>query len=69
LTILDKYRVGGIGTVICGRVVTGTLKAGTKVMFAPSNNPALEVKSVERHNQSIKIAVPGDIIGFNMIDW
>mmetsp|Transcript_27234 Transcript_27234/g.37886 ORF Transcript_27234/g.37886 Transcript_27234/m.37886 type:complete len:450 (+) Transcript_27234:163-1512(+) len=61
----DVYKIGGIGTVPVGRVETGVLKPGMIVTFAPPMITT-EVKSVEMHHESLKQAVPGDNVGFNV---
>lgn len=48
-----------------GRVETGVLKPGMKVVFAPTG-VSTEVKSVEMHHESLPEAVPGDNVGFNV---
>lgn len=65
LPLQDVYKIGGIGTVPCGRVETGLLKPGMNVTFAPSGHSS-EVKSVEMHHQAITEAGPGDNVGFNV---
>lgn len=65
LPLQDVYKIGGIGTVPVGRVETGILKPGMKVIFAPSK-VTTDVKSVEMHHQSIPQAIPGDNVGFNV---
>ena len=65
LPLQDVYKIGGIGTVPVGRVETGILKPGMKVIFAPSN-VTTEVKSVEMHHESMLEAIPGDNVGFNV---
>jgi elongation factor 1-alpha len=47
--IQDIYTITGIGTVPVGRVETGVLKPGDKLVFMPSNKSA-EVKSIEMHH-------------------
>merc|ERR1712107_868510 len=64
-TLLDVYKIGGIGTVPVGRVETGVLKPGMVVTFAPAQ-VTTEVKSVEMHHTSMPQAVPGDNVGFNV---
>ncbi len=65
IPIQDVYSISGVGTVPVGRVETGVLKTGDKVIFMP---PAVsgEVKSIEMHHEPIPEAVPGDNIGFNV---
>merc|ERR1712072_1346694 len=65
LPLQDVYKIGGIGTVPVGRVETGILKAGMKVVFAPPMVET-EVKSVEMHHETLEQAVPGDNVGFNV---
>lgn len=65
LPIQDVYSITGIGTVPVGRVESGILKKGDKVIFMPSNVSG-EVKSIEMHHEEIPEAKPGDNIGFNI---
>jgi len=65
LPIQDVYSITGVGTVPVGRVETGILKAGDKVVFMPSGKVG-EVKSIEMHHESVPQAEPGDNIGFNL---
>jgi elongation factor 1-alpha len=63
--INDVYSIKGVGTVPVGRVETGIMKAGQKVMFMPPAKEG-EVKSIEMHHEMMDQAVPGDNIGFNI---
>ena len=65
IPIQDVYSITGIGTVPVGRVETGVLKVGEKVIFEPSNVSG-EVKSIEMHHEPLQEANPGDNIGFNV---
>ena len=65
IPVQDVYTITGIGTVPVGRVETGVLKPGMKVVFMPANKTA-EVKSIEMHHASIPIAEPGDNIGMSL---
>ncbi len=65
LPIQDVYSITGVGTVPVGRVETGILKAGDKIIFMPSNVTG-EVKSIEMHHEQAPEAMPGDNIGFNV---
>lgn len=65
LPIQDAYNITGIGLVPVGRVETGVLKPGDRVVFEPSGAVG-EVKSVEVHHQQISEAKPGDNVGFNV---
>ncbi|MHA1298241.1 MAG: translation elongation factor EF-1 subunit alpha [Candidatus Helarchaeota archaeon] len=63
--IQDVYKISGVGTVPVGRVETGIMKVGDKIIIMP---PALttEIRSIEMHHEQQKQAVPGDNIGFNI---
>jgi len=65
IPIQDVYSITGVGTVPVGRVETGVLKVGDRVIFMPPNKVG-EVKSIEMHHQRIEKAIPGDNIGFNV---
>jgi elongation factor 1-alpha len=65
LPVQDVYTITGIGTVPVGRVETGTLKVGEKIIFLPSGKSG-EVKSIEMHHESVTQAEPGDNVGFNV---
>jgi elongation factor 1-alpha len=65
LPVQEVFSITGFGTVPVGRVETGVMKPGDKVIFMPSNVTA-EVKSIEMHHQQLPQAVPGDNVGFNV---
>jgi elongation factor 1-alpha len=65
LPIQDVYSITGIGTVPVGRVETGVMKVGQKVVFQPSD-VAGEIKSIEMHHEQMQEAFPGDNVGFNV---
>ena len=65
LPIQDVYTITGIGTVPVGRVESGKIKGGDKLVFMPSGKTG-EVKSVEMHHEVVPEAKAGDNIGFNV---
>jgi elongation factor 1-alpha len=65
IPVQDAYTISGIGTVPVGRVETGVMKPGDKIIFMPAKAVG-EVKSIEMHHQEVKEAVPGDNIGWNV---
>ena len=69
LPIQDVYSISGIGVVPVGRIETGVLKIGQKVVFVPGREgkgvPG-EVKSIEMHHEQVQEAIPGDNVGFNV---
>ena len=67
--IQDVYSITGVGTVPVGRVETGVMKPGDKIIFLPSTQPhgvIGEVKSIEMHHETIPKAEPGDNVGANI---
>jgi len=65
LPIQDVYSITGVGTVPVGRVETGKMKAGDKIIVMPSGAIG-EIKSIETHHQQMESAEAGDNIGFNL---
>lgn len=65
IPIQDVYSIRGVGTVPVGRVETGVLEVGKRVLFMPIGLSG-EVKSIETHYTKIPKAEPGDNIGFNV---
>ncbi len=65
IPIQDVYTIQGVGTVPVGRVETGVLKQGDKLIFEPSGAEG-EVKTIEMFHKKQPDAKPGDNIGFNV---
>ncbi|MBU0536393.1 MAG: translation elongation factor EF-1 subunit alpha [Nanoarchaeota archaeon] len=69
LPIQDVYNITGIGVVPVGRVETGVMKIGDKIVAVPGREGKGvhgEVKSMEMHHEQLQQAEPGDNIGFNI---
>jgi len=69
LPIQDVYNITGIGVVPVGRVETGVMKVGDKIIIVPAREGKGiegEVKSIEMHHEQIPLAEPGDNVGFNV---
>ncbi|MAG50750.1 hypothetical protein CL621_03900 [archaeon] len=69
LPIQDVYNITGIGVVPVGRVETGVMKLGDKVVVVPGREGKGvegEVKTIEMHHEQLQQAEPGDNIGFNV---
>merc|ERR1712147_221795 len=67
LPLQDVYKISGIGTVPVGGVETGVIKPGMTVCFGPLG-VTTEVKSVEMHHEQVDEAIPGDNVGFNVMN-
>ena len=63
--IQDVYSIKGVGMVLVGRVETGKMKPGDKIIIEPAHKQA-EVKSIEMHHEALPEAKAGDNIGFNV---
>ena len=69
LPLQDVYNIPGIGVVPVGRVETGIMKVGQKVIVVPARDGkgvTGECKTIEMHHEQIKEAIPGDNIGFSV---
>ncbi len=69
MPIQDVYTITGIGTVPVGRIETGVMKVGDKVVIMPAregNGVRGEVKSIEMHHESVPEAEPGDNVGISV---
>jgi len=69
MPVQDVYDITGIGTVPVGKIVTGVMKVGQKVMVLPGRTGkgiAGEVKTIEMHHETIPQADAGDNVGINV---
>ncbi|MGE0792989.1 MAG: translation elongation factor EF-1 subunit alpha [Candidatus Woesearchaeota archaeon] len=69
MPIQDVYNITGIGVVPVGRIETGILKLGDKVMAMPGREgtgvPG-ECKTIEMHHEQMQQAGPGDNVGISV---
>ena len=69
MPIQDVYEITGIGTVPVGKVETGIMKVGQKVIILPGRTGkgvAGEIKTVEMHHEAMNEALAGDNVGVNV---
>ncbi|MBD3303971.1 translation elongation factor EF-1 subunit alpha [Candidatus Woesearchaeota archaeon] len=69
LPIQDIYNIKGIGTVPVGKIETGVMKVGDKIVIVPGREGKGvkgEVKTIEMHHNAVDKAGPGDNVGFNV---
>jgi len=69
MPIQEVYNIKGIGVVPVGRIETGVMKPGDKIIAIPGREGkgvSGEVKSIEMHHEMLKQAVPGDNVGVNV---
>jgi len=69
MPLQDVYEITGIGTVPVGKIETGIMKVGQKVIILPGRSgkgiPG-EVKTIEMHHESMPEALAGDNVGINI---
>lgn len=58
-------KITGVGTVATGRVATGVIKPGDKIIINPPQIKTVAA-SIEMHHTKLDQAVPGDNIGINL---
>jgi elongation factor 1-alpha len=61
LPVQKWMKIAGIGSVAVGRLESGVLNAGDKIVIMP-NGVAATAISIERHHASRKSAQAGDLI-------
>ncbi len=69
MPLQDVYNITGIGVVPVGRVETGILKVGDKIVAVPGREGKQipgECKSIEMHHEQIQQAEPGDNCGISV---
>jgi elongation factor 1-alpha len=69
MPIQDVYEITGIGTVPVGKIETGIMKIGQKVIVLPGRSGtgiSGEVRSIEAHHEQLKEGEAGDNVGINI---
>jgi len=69
MPVQDVYEITGIGTVPVGKIETGIMKVGQKVLVLPGRTGtgiAGEVKTIEMHHEVLPEAQAGDNVGINV---
>jgi len=69
MPLQDVYEITGIGTVPVGKIETGKMNIGQKVIILPARSGKGvegEVRSIEMHHEQLQEAVAGDNVGVNI---
>ncbi len=69
MPVQDVYEITGVGTVPVGKIETGIMKQGMKVIVLPGRTgkgASGEVKTIEAHHETLPEAVAGDNVGINI---
>lgn len=67
LCVFNRYRIGGVGTVITGLVASGSVRVGDEVFIQPSGR-SVPAKSIELFSDSIEEGSVGQLIGVALSD-
>ncbi len=69
MPLQDVYEITGIGTVPVGKIETGVMKIGQKVIILPGRSgkgvPG-EVRTIEMHHEQMQMGEAGDNVGINI---
>ncbi len=69
MPLQDVYEITGIGTVPVGKIETGVMKVGQKVIILPGRSGKGiegEVRSIEMHHEQLPQGEAGDNVGINI---
>ena len=69
MPVQDVYEITGIGTVPVGKIETGVMKPGQKIIVLPGRTGKGiegEVKTIEMHHEILTTGEPGDNVGVNL---
>ena len=69
MPIQDAYEITGIGTVPVGKIITGAIKVGQKVIILPGRSgTGIQgvVRTIEMHHEQMPEAQAGDNVGVNI---
>jgi elongation factor 1-alpha len=69
MPLQDVYEITGIGTVPVGKIETGIMKVGQKIIALPGRSGKGiqgEVRSIEMHHEQLSQAEAGDNVGINL---
>lgn len=69
MPLQDVYEITGIGTVPVGKIETGRMKIGQKVVILPGRagkGIEGEIRTIEMHHEQMQEAIAGDNVGVNI---
>lgn len=69
MAVQDVYEITGIGTVPVGKIETGIMRPGQKIIILPGRTGTGvqgEIKSIEAHHEQLPEAEAGDNVGVNI---
>jgi len=69
MPVENVYEITGVGVVPVGKIISGKMKVGQKVIILPGRSGkgiSGEVKTIEAHHESMPEAMAGDNVGVNI---
>ena len=69
MPIQDVYEITGVGTVPVGKIETGIMKIGDKVIILPARSGkgiGGEIRTIEMHHETLQQAQAGDNVGISV---
>jgi len=69
MPVQDVYEITGVGTVPVGKIETGVMKPGQKVVVLPGRSGKGvegEIKTIEAHHEHLEESQAGDNVGINI---
>ncbi len=69
MPLQDVYEITGIGTVPVGKIETGVMKVGQKILILPGRSGKGiegEIRTIEMHHEQLQQAEAGDNVGVNI---
>ena len=69
MPLQDVYEITGIGTVPVGKIETGVMKIGQKILILPGRSGkgvSGEIRTIEMHHEQLPAAEAGDNVGVNI---
>jgi len=65
LPVMQVLQIGGVGTVILGRVERGQIKEGDEILVVPANKVGI-VRSIEAYGKAVREAAAGETVGVGL---
>jgi len=69
MPVENVYEITGVGVVPVGKIISGKMKVGQKVIILPGRSGkgiSGEVKTIEAHHEAMPEAMAGDNVGVNI---
>jgi selenocysteine-specific elongation factor len=67
LAVDRVFSLKGIGTVVTGTLIGGTLRRGQSVVVQPAGRPA-RIRTIQTHGHEVELAQPGTRVALNLPD-